>query len=743
MNTLLKRLPRTARSNQWLVYGSITMVLLACMLYVSLNALLVDIGQSRSRFERDSRIESATFLPQRPFTDLAAFESDRGLTIERRREVDAAVPGGLTLRVFEQTEHIDLPVVTAGREVQADDEMLLGQTVATALKVPLGTTMALLGRSFTVVGFASVPDYMYPIRTTDDAGIILDPRAFGIAVVTPAALDTLVQVPLTTWHVRAIDGNTDKARQALAETVGLTYWQDIGSNPRYTLATAKLEGAASVSTSMPLVILLLTSLLLAAAQGRIVRMQRNQLGTLKALGYSTRELVLQELFLPAVIASSGSVLGVLASVLTMRPLLNFMVSYFSIPLYVATVPWKTALIGLVAPIFFVVPAVALVAVRLLGQPPAKLMQTTAISTRPGLLERSLHLTRGSFQNRFAMRAAIRGLTRLGLLMLGAMLAGYLLLFGGAMRDSMDTLVRGAFKDVRFNYTYLLTAPQLENPWGGEAITMAPFTTIDGKLTFQATGLPATSTLLVSRASSGAAIPVDRIIVTRALALKLGLQPGSTLALHQSATGQEVTLTVDAISESYTTAGLIMPQDRLNGLLGTPSASFNAILSATSLAIPARDVLMALSTAESRAAFDSVIAPLYATLGGVAVFAVFIALMALSIVTTLAVEEERITISLLKVLGYQPEELNRMVLSSGIVAVTAGFMLSIPLLLTSVARLFTKTTSSISFSLPIRLSPLSIVVCAVIMLATYLVSLRAARSKVQSVGMAVSLKTARE
>ena len=63
--------------------------------------------------------------------------------------------------------------------------MLLGQTVATALKARLGTTMTLLGRSFTVVGFASVPDYMYPIRTTDDAGIMLDPKAFGIAVITP------------------------------------------------------------------------------------------------------------------------------------------------------------------------------------------------------------------------------------------------------------------------------------------------------------------------------------------------------------------------------------------------------------------------------------------------------------------------------------------------------------------------------------------------------------------------------
>lgn len=743
MRTLLNRLPRSIRSNRWLFYGSIAMVLLASMLYVSLNALIFDIGQSRQQFERDSHVESATFLPQRPFGDLAAFQRDNGLTIEPRREIDVPVSGGLTLRVLEQTTSVDIPIITAGRSIQAEGEMLVGQTAASALGIRLQSTIILDGHPFAVVGFTTVPDYMYPIRTTDDAGIILDPRTFGIAVISSTAMNTLAPGPLTTWHVRAVDGDTHKARQILAQTVGLSYWQDIATNPRYTLATAKLEGAASVSTSMPLIILLLTSLLLAAAQGRIVRMQRSQLGTLKALGYSTRELVLQELFLPAVIAASGSVLGVLASVLTMRPLLNFMVGYFSIPLYVATIPWKVALIGTLAPIFFVVPAVAVVAIRLLSQTPVKLMQATVISTRPGLLERSLHLTRGSFQNRFAVRTAIRGLTRLGLLMLGAMLAGYLLLFGGAMRDSMDMLVHSAFQDTRFNYTYLLTAPQLEDPWGGEGITVAPFTTADGKLTFQATGLPAASTLLVPRDSNGTVIPIDRIIATQALALKLGLQPGMTLALHESATGQDVILTIDAISESYTTAGLIMPQDRLNGLLGIPAQGFNAILSATSLSIPTRNVLMTWSTAESRAAFDSVIAPLYATLGSVAVLAVFIALMALSIVTTLAVEEERITISLLKVLGYQPEELNRMVLGSGIVAVTVGFLLSIPLLLTSVARLFTKTTSSISFSLPIRLSPVSVIVCAIIMLATYLVSLRSGRRKLLGVPMAISLKAARE
>lgn len=743
MNTLLKRLPRTVRSNQWLVYGSITLVMLACLLYVSLNALLFDIGESRSRFERESQIESATFLPQKPFADLSTFERDHGLTIERRREVDAALDSGLTLRVFERTTRVDIPVITAGRDVQADDEMLLGQTVATALKVPLETRMTLLGRSFTVVGFAAVPDYMYPIRTTDDAGIILDPKAFGIAVITPAAMDGLAPKALATWHIRTVDGTTATARQVLTETVGLTYWQDIATNPRYTLATVKLEGAASVSTTMPLVILLLTCLLLAAAQGRMVRMQRAQLGTLKAMGYSTWELVLQELALPALIALSGSMLGVLSSILTMRPMLNFMVSYFSIPLYVATVPWRAAIVGIVAPMFFTVPTVAVVAVRLLGQAPVKLMQATALSTRPGLLERSLHLSRGSFQNRFAVRAAVRGLTRLTLLMLGAMLAGYLLLFGGAMRDSMNTLVRSAFQDVRYNYTYVLTAPRLENPWGGEGLTSVPFTTTDGRLTFQVMGLPAKSALFVPHDNQGQAILIDRVIITRALAQKLNLKAGDTWTMQQSATAQELTLTVDAVAEMYTTAAVIMPQERLNSILGMPATSFNAVLSTTSLQIPAQDVLMTLSTAQSRAAFDSAIAPLWVTLGIVAIAAVFIALMALSIITTLTVEEERVTISLLKVVGYRTEELNRMVLGSGIIAVATGFVLSIPLLLTSLGRLLTSTTGSISFSLPIRLSPLSILFCAVIMLATYLVSLRAARRKVLGVQMAVSLKAARE
>jgi len=743
VNTLLKRLPRTVRSNQWLVYGSITLVMLACMLYASLNAVIVDIRESRLRFESESQMESATFLPQKPFTDLSNFEHDNGLTIERRREIDAAVDSGLTLRVFERTTRVDIPAITAGRNMQADDEMLLGQTVATALKTPLGTKMTLLGHSFTVVGFTAVPDYMYPIRTTDDAGIILDPKAFGIAVITPAAMDTCAPTALATWHVKTVDGTTVSARQALNETVGLTYWQDITTNARYTLATVKLEGMASVSTSMPLVILLLACLLLAAAQGRMVRMQRAQLGTLKAMGYSTWELVLQELALPALIALSGSVLGVLSSILTMRPLLNFMVSYFSIPLYVATIPWRAAIIGIVAPVFFTVPAVAVVATRLLGQAPVKLMQATALSTRPGLLERSLHLKRGSFQNRFATRAAIRGLTRLTLLMLGAMLAGYLLLFGGAMRDSMSTLVRSAFQDTQYNYTYALTAPRLENPWGGEALTSEPFTTTDGRLTFQVVGLPATSTLFVPHDSKGQAIPIDRIIITRALAQKLNLKVGDSLTMQQAATGQEVTLPVDAVAEMYTTATVIMPQERLNSIVGAPLGSFNAVLSATSLQIPAQDVLTTLSMVQSRAAFNSAIMPLWVALGSVAVIAVFIALLALSIVTTLTVEEERFTISLLKVLGYRPEELNRMVLGSGIVAVATGFILGIPLLLASLGKLLSTTTSGISFSLPIRLSPLSILVCAVIMLATYLVSLRAARRKVLGVQMAVSLKAARE
>jgi putative ABC transport system permease protein len=743
VNTLLKRLPRTIRANQWLVYGSITLVMLASMLYASMNGLTVDINSSRARFESVSQMESATFLPKRPFTDLAAFEQDNSVTVEARREVDIAVGASLTLRVFERTSRVDIPVVTDGRALQSDNEMLLGQTAATAGKVRLGTSMTLLGRSFTIVGFVSVPDYMYPIRTTDDAGIVLDPKAFGIAVVTPAAMDQLAPTPLTTWHIKAVQGNEVGARQALAETVGLSYWQDMAANPRYTLATAKLEGVASVSTSMPLVILLLTSLLLAAAQGRMVRMQRAQLGMLKALGYSTRDLVLQELALPVIIALSGSVLGVLSSVLTMRPLLNYMVSYFSVPLYVTTIPLNAIILSILAPVAFLVPAVALVATRLLRQKPAKLMQTTVTSSRPSLLERSLHLSRGSFRNRFAVRTAVRGLTRLALLMLGAMIAGYLLLFGGAMRDSMATLVRGAFQDTKYNYTYMLTSPQKTDPWGGETLTTVPFTTADGKLTFQAMGLPPDATLLVARDSRGQAIPIDRVIITRALAEKLGLKTGDSWTVRQAATGEELTLSIDAIAEMYMTSAVIMPQEHLDSIVGLPSGSFNALLSTTALDIPPQNVLTKLSMEQSKAAFDSVIQPMYVAFGFVAIMAVFIALIALSIVTTLTVDEERVSISLLKVLGYRDEELNAMILGSGIVALVAGFAISIPLLVLSLQKLLTTTTAGISFSLPIRLNPLSVVVCLAIMLGTYAVSLRAARHKVLGVQMAVSLKAARE
>jgi putative ABC transport system permease protein len=743
VNTLLKRLPRTIQANRWLVIGSISLVLLASTLYATMNGLLVDIGSSRTRFESESRMESATFLPRTPFTDLAAFERDNGLAVEPRREVDVAVDTHLTLRVLERTSQVNIPIVTDGRALQADSEMLLGQTAATAGKVKLGTAMTLMGRSFTIVGFAAVPDYMYPIRTTDDAGIILDPKAFGIAVITPAAMDQLAPKALTTWHVKAIQGNENSARQALAETVGLSYWQDIAANPRYTLATAKLKGATSVSTSMPLVILVLTSMLLAAAQGRMVRMQRAQLGMLKALGYSTRELVLQELALPAIIAISGSLLGVLTSVLTMRPLLQFMVSYFSIPLYITTIPLKAVALGVLAPVAFLVPAVALVAAHLLGQKPVRLMQTTITSGRPSHLERSLHLARGSFRSRFVVRTSIRGLTRLALLMLGAMVAGYLLLFGGAMRDSMDTLVRGAFQDAKYNFTYMLTSPQKINPWGGESLTIAPFTTDDGKLTFQAMGLPPGATLLVARDSKGQAIPFDRVIVTQALAQKLGLKQGDSWTVRQAATGDELTLSVDAIAEMYASAAVIMPQERLDSIVGLPSGSFNALLSTTALDIPPQTVLTTLSMAQGKAAFDSALEPMYMTFGLLAVTAVFIALIALSVVTTLTVEEERVSISLLKVLGYRNEELNAMILGSGIVALVAGFGLSIPLLVSSLERLLTTTTADISFSLPIRLSPLSVAVCLVIMLGTYAVSLRAARRKVLGVQMAVSLKAARE
>jgi putative ABC transport system permease protein len=746
MSILSRRIPRILRGSGAVMVGSVLLVMLASMSYTSIETLIGNMTSNRARFAQDYALESATFVTQRPLDDAKSLGTTFDIVLEARREADVVVEGTApyTLRLLEQTRLINRPAVTDGSLLAADSELLLGQTIALSRKIPVGSSITIADRTFRIAGIVTLPDYLYPLKDPEET-LLIDMKAFGIAVVTGAALDALDAPMQTVWHVRGAPADLVALKVAVAASSGLVSWLDIGVNPRYVIVDAEIRNARFAVASIPSLLLVLASLMLAIAMNRFVHRELAQIGMLLAQGYTAGELVRHYLSLPAAVAGVGSTVGVVLGLLSFKPLYYFYNLFFAVPLLHLDVRASWFLVSILLPFAFLLPSVALVAYRAVRRTPVELMRNRGERMQVTALERHLHIRRLSMANQFRLRDVVRSPARLAVTLIGIAAASAMLLAGPTLQHSITVMIDSTFNHImRYEYQYVLRTPRTANPWGGESAYAEPFRGTDAdSLSVQVMGVDPAFTMMQAQDASGMAVTFDQVVMTRQLADRWSVSPGDTVTVVRMATSKSYTLTIDAVAEIYTNSAILMPRDRMTTLLKVPAGAFNVIYSAGALPIADTEVLSTTTRSEMLQGFESLLPWLSAMMNVLGAVGILIALFVVLVVASLSVEDHRITISTLKVLGYASHEIAGMVLLSTVIPVVLGYAVAVPILVRYLRTLLLLNQQNLDYALPIRVSPLGMGVgFAIIAVAWGMATLLAMRS-VFRVPLAESLKAARE
>jgi putative ABC transport system permease protein len=744
---LSRRIPRILRSSSPVMIGSLLLVLLASMSYTSIQALIGNLAANRARFARDYALESAAFVTRLPLPDPASLATRLHVVLEPRREVDVVVDAvePYALRLMEQTSLINRPAVTKGSPLGSDTDILLGQTIAQAHGIPLQSTITTAGRTFHVVGTVTIPDYLYPIKDPRESALLIDMKAFGIAVITSAALDSLGVPVRTVWHVIGVSADLVSLKYALATSVGLISWLDIAANPRYTIVDAEVNNARFAVASLPTLLLLLASLMLALAMNRFIHHELPQIGMLLAQGYTAGELLRHYLLLPAFIAGTGSVLGVMAGFVFFGPLYRFYVLFFAVPLLDFEIdPWWV-LVSILLPLAFLLPSVALVVLRAVRRTPVELMKNRGERIKITALERRMTIRHLSAASQFRVRDVVRSPARFIVTFIGITAAAAMLLAGQTLQYSITAMIDTTFNDImRYNYQYVLHTPRTTNPWNGETGYVESFRGTDpDAMGLQLIGVDPSFTMIKAVDASGAALTFDKVVMTRSLADRWGVTPGDTVTIVRMATDGPYRLKVDAIAEIYTNSAILLPRDQMTSLLGLPAHALNVIYSTESQPIPDNDLVSTTTKAEVRQGFESNLTWVRTMMSVIGSIGILIALFVVFVIASLNIDDHRITISTLKVLGYTNREIAGMVLVSTAIPVVLGYTLAAPFLTGYLHILLTLNQQNLDYSLPIRVSPSGVVIGFAIIALAWGASTALAMRSVFGIPLADSLKAARE
>jgi putative ABC transport system permease protein len=209
----------------------------------------------------------------------------------------------------------------SGFSDKRNEEVIVSESFAQAHHLEPGDRLEMILnrrlQSFVIVGMAISPEFIYTVQRF--SGFAPDPMHFGILYVKDS-------------HAREILGFKDAANQIVGQIVP-GYEQDVdflleqvdqqlapygvfATTPRRLQASHRfisdeIRNLGNSATIMPSIFLLVAVLVLNVLMSRFAQGQRTIIGTLKAIGYSSRLIVEHYLSFGLVVGLAGGALGLL------------------------------------------------------------------------------------------------------------------------------------------------------------------------------------------------------------------------------------------------------------------------------------------------------------------------------------------------------------------------------------------------------------------------------------------------
>jgi putative ABC transport system permease protein len=343
--------------------------------------------------------------------------------------------------------------IQSGRQVEpgSSDEIVLNETFAGAWGLLPGSTVTAVidGRlaKLKVVGIATSPEF---VSASNPRTGLPDPWHFGVAWMAEHALSQAAGL-LGGFNDVAIQlavGGDERETTARVDTI-LEPYGGLGSvgradQPSSKLIDQKIGQLRRTAATMPVIFLGVAAFLLHVLLSRIVGTQREQIATLKALGYGTRELTAHYLEFALAICALGALFGCVLGALAAKSILTVYARYFSFPSYLFrldgwTVAGATSL-AVLAGVSGTFSAVR----RAVSVPPAEAMRPEAPpSYGPTRFDRVYALVRPVA--RMVLRDAQRRPGRLLLSAGSIALATAIVVAGNVMGDSVDEVLRLQFE----------------------------------------------------------------------------------------------------------------------------------------------------------------------------------------------------------------------------------------------------------------------------------------------------------
>ena len=601
----------------------------------------------------------------------------------------------ITLHIIEGKQKISTFHLFKGKDFDENDKegIWIDKRFADGRNLDIGDKITLKfdGKevSKTIKGIMYSPEYVYYIQ---EGSLLPDFSQVGYAYMPSIGAD--FDIEYNTITLDAYEELDEKDFKAdMEETLGQkAYVQFVHRDNNVGIKTLQEEIAQHQMFSgiFPSIFVLVSILTLVTTMSRVISAQRIQIGTLKAMGYSNRTIILHYLSYGFVLSLTGSIIGLVLGPMTI-PYLFYptMSSTYSLPRWGPS--WDISFFAVAGMMVLFSVVVSYISVKSISdENPAETIRPKAPKfVSSGLIERTKIWKRFSFNERWNYRDAKRNKIRAIMSIFGVFACALLVMSAFGMVDSINDVEDWQYNQIyNFNSKLILdeniTDSQLDHileETNGEGI-------MEEAIELKYKGNKKTGTLTVMNQSefyrvtdsnrNYIELDPDGIAISDKMAEVLGLEVGDKVRWHVAGNPKWID---SEITETYSIPfgqGMIMSPKTFEKEGGDDyNYSANVVLSKENVKENYTGVTSITTSEDIRSGWSIMTEPMDMMVSILTTFAIVLAVVVLYNLGLLSFTEIQRELATLKVLGFDSKSLRRLLLTQNLWFSTIGFLLAIP------------------------------------------------------------------
>lgn len=639
-----------------------------------------------------------------------------GVTIYNLNYIEEKVESSSTIRLFKPRNKVNQVCIMDGKLPQSKNEIAIDRMYADNNNYQVGQTIKVGKKKLKITGLVALSDYSALFSKNSD--LMFDSVKFGVGIVSDEGFESFKNAKIYynyawTYNEKVdneVNASNDFLNVLVKNVSGIDDYIPQYANQAIHFTGDDMGGDEAMMTVLLYIIIGILAFVFAITTKNTIESEAPMIGTLRAMGYTKKEMLVQYMTLPILVSLGACIVGNILGYTYFKDVMAGMYyGSYSLPTYVTIWSGDAFIKTTIIPFIMMVLINYGILMKSLKLSPLKFMKRDIKKAKKN--KKTLVLHRLGFFSQFRLSVILNNLSGYVTLFVGVLFAIILLMFGMDMHPVLDHYQDVVVNNMTAKYQYILNTPEsidttaIEQAFqtipqefrdsflsliddqydemydnyktkttGAEAFSLyslktLPESTIEEDISLY--GLQNNSQYIHIKS-----LPKKGVYISKDVADKYNLKKGDRISLKESYKDLRYTFEIKGIYDAPGSMALYMSKSYFNEVFNCQDGYFNGYFSNRKITDLKDDYIASTITQDD---LTKVSRQLNVSMGEmfylVEGFAIVMFIMLIYLLTKMIIENNKVSISMVKILGYTSKEIQKMYVYATTIVIMISTLLS--------------------------------------------------------------------